>query len=155
VRAAGLLLAALLASCGSGAEDCVIEHVVADRLADVDHVDCGQLASFDETTYRAAHDCVAAAVVARQYFSVIWDQPGIDSRIAGAYLGLPGEADFELQALHFDGDPSGGNQIGEVTNTSHCDSLTDNGTCALYDLGLDLCFACAGERGLPQCNAAD
>jgi hypothetical protein len=131
----------------------VIEDVVAVRMTGVEHVDCGQLHSFDETAYRAAHDCVAAAIAAHQPFSVIFDKIGTDSRIAGAYLSFPGEAGLELQSLYFDSDPSGGNHIGEVTNTSRCDSLTDGGACALYDLNTTLCFDCAGESGLPQCNA--
>lgn len=105
------------------------------------------------SAYRAAHACVAAALASNEYFSVIWARLGRDSRIAGAYLGIPLDTGRELQALFFDSDPSGGNQIGAVTGTSHCDALTDAGACALYDLQTGLCFACAGQRALESCSA--
>ncbi len=149
---AGGLIA--FASACSDSPSCFIEDVVAGRLEGTTYTDCGNLEGFEESVYRAAHDCVVASLAAGEPFAVIWTRPADDSRIASGYIGVPVSGGVQLQSLYYDSDPSGGSDTGEVTLISSCAALIDldaTDQCTLYNLNMQLCFECSGQGALPRC----
>jgi hypothetical protein len=134
-----------LAACRSGGESCLLEDVVARSFDENSYTDCGNLMSFDEASYRAAHDCVVEQLTRGTPFVVIFALVSDEARRARAYQAVPTETGLQLQALYYDG------YHGENTNLSACSALTDLGDCSLTFLNSDLCLDCAGERGLPRC----
>jgi hypothetical protein len=131
---------------------CRIESVIAAQIGDSSPMDCGRLA-FDATDAArlAARQCTLDANAAHTPFVVEWDIQGIDSRVAGAYIGIDNRGSWVVSRLHYDGDPGGqGGERDPHTGTGHCTGITDQGNCGI-DLPHTLCLECAGETFAASC----
>ncbi len=144
------VLAACCVVAGCGEPNCLIEDVVSARMQEQDFVDCGNLATFEEASYRAAHTCVADVYAADMPFAVIWSRPSSDSRMASAYLGVLVSGTLQVEELWYDSDPGG--ESGAVTFINSCSGLVDRGECEVPTLNTGLCFSCSGQQLLSECR---
>ncbi len=115
-------------------------------------MNCGHpLPGDEDVAFVAAHDCAVQAVTSELDFVVVWDQQGVDSRVASAYLGIHRGGAWELEAFTYDGAPGGtGGENAPLTWRSSCASIEDLGDCGL-DLRAELCLACVGRTDTIRC----
>ena len=130
-------------------ETCRLENVIARDVAGEPLTDCGHLAIDADPT--AARDCALSDAASHTPFILLWDAPGIDSRIAHAYVGLDSTSGWSLVSYAYDGDPGGGGGENHPSTVSWtCASLDDLGDCGA-DRATTLCLACgapATESGM-------
>lgn len=142
---------ALAACAGCGPDNsCLIERVLERHIGGRSPRDCGsvELAGGD-AALQAAHDCMAEALGKNATFVVQWQQQGFDSDVAAAYLSLePGV----VERYDFDGDPSGGGDVGPVTTWQTCTSIEKAVSCDAAELSRSLCFDCALEGRSEKCD---
>lgn len=161
-----IALIAVFAGCGNHGEQpadaapdgvhydsCIIENVLATRIADATPTDCGHLAiAGDDAAFGAARQCVLDAIAAHQPFVVLWNIQGIDSRVAGAYLGLDAGGALALTRFHYDGDPQGqGGEARPVTTIGSCSGVAQV-ACDTKTLHNTLCLECSDEAFADRCG---
>lgn len=132
---------------------CIIEDVLAARISDATPLDCGRLPiDGNDAAFLAARSCVLDAIAAHQPFVVLWNIQGIDSRVAGAYLGLDVGGTLTVFRFHYDGDPQGGGgEARPVTTIGSCTGVADLGDCGT-EIRHTLCLECSGEAFADRCG---
>lgn len=134
---------------GCGAPVCSLDNAVAE--VGQPNMDCGSASSSspttlpDETSFRAAHDCLAAAFTARTPVIARWFTPSIDSGDVGAWIGVAEGAGYAIYEI-----VGGGMTVDERTTTRRCASIADHGACAT--VLSDLCFTCETSITTASCG---
>lgn len=150
----GLVVASLAGGCGAE-PDCSFEHVVAEDIAGLELLDCGDLPAWDSITgpepdavrFRAAHDCAVAAWSSLQPFVVRWRIPQIEGTEEVAFVARSVDGALALTSfvngVRVDASPTPTVRYG-------CSNLLDRGTCA--DVTRTLCLDCAGRTVVERCG---
>jgi hypothetical protein len=118
-------------SCGCQTT-CDLMHEVTNYVPRNGTVDCGTLALNADTTARlAAQRCILDAVSGQKPFRFIQGRRGTDSTIATGYAS-GGVGDL-IAIFEYDGDPSGGGNIGAVIDAQYCRSLSAEPGCQVSE----------------------
>lgn len=114
-RVAGAVIAACVVGCGSTCELDPAQREIAGASATF----CGRVALGADRA--ASRQCAIDAVRAGRAFWVAWQGMGIDSEVWSGFAQAP---DGTAYSFLWDGDPSGGSDLGARTQRVRCARLT-------------------------------